>query len=297
MTGRFQATSRPLPGHFRRIQVSHARANMRAWRPVHLVACASLWRLRPFLPASSRRPVLTVRCPSLFCTSRAREWLECGTCRYWPSMAAVDFESVQPDRKSGVVSASRRPVTNDRYVVSAIPPVFLTSVFRWPRRTFVRHLGFPGRAYEDNVCHRVPVAASTALRMLAAMYSFVRLLLQWLCHAPSIPCCTVILPLRTSPDPAGPYTMIQIRHTIRSPSNASRKDLPACMAGCTLRRATSGCALRHDPVKNADASGHETALTAGCRTCRKRETRRPESTISVAHRQQCGLQRCVACRT
>ncbi|MGF6992670.1 hypothetical protein P3T25_001014 [Paraburkholderia sp. GAS32] len=141
-------------------------------------------------------------------------------------------------------------------------PFFLTSVFQWPRRTLARHIGFPGRAHEDYVCRRAPAAASPSLRNQAATHFLVRLLLQWLCHAPSIPCRTVICAATRLAGPGLSSHLIRIRHARGSPSNAVRKDLPVCRTGCSLLRTTSGRALRRSPVKYADASGHEAPLAA-----------------------------------
>lgn len=141
-------------------------------------------------------------------------------------------------------------------------PFFLTSVFQWPRRTLARHIGFPGRAHEVYVCRRAPAPASPSLRNQAATHLLVMLLMQWLCHAPSIPCRTVIFAATRLAGPCLTSHLIRIRHARGSPSNALRKDLPVCRTGRVLLRTTSGRALRRSPVKYADASGHEAPLVA-----------------------------------
>lgn len=141
-------------------------------------------------------------------------------------------------------------------------PFFLTSVFQWPRRTPVRHIGFPGRAYEDHVCRRAPAAASPCLRNQAATHSLLKLLMQWPCHAPSIPCCKVIFAATYRAGSCLMSHLIRIRHAVGSPSKALRKDLCVCTIGCTPDRTTSGRTLRRGPVKYADASGHEAAFAA-----------------------------------
>jgi hypothetical protein len=68
----------------------------------------SLWRLGPWLPASSRRLVLTVRCfpRRYFLASLVRRLRELGTCR-----RCLRFDSVISDGKSGEVNASPCPVS------------------------------------------------------------------------------------------------------------------------------------------------------------------------------------------
>lgn len=108
----------------------------------------------------------------------------------------------------------------------------------------------------------LPPGASPSLRNQAATHLLVSLLLQWLCHAPSIPCRTVIFAATRLAGPGLSSHLIRIRHATGSPSNAVRKDLPLCRIGRALPRTTSGRVLRRNPVKYADASGHEAALVA-----------------------------------
>jgi hypothetical protein len=173
-------------------------------------------------------------------------------------------------------------------------PLFLTSVFQWPRRTLVRHIGFPGRAYEDHGCRRVPAAASPCLRNQAAMHSLVNLLLQWLCHVPSIPCCTVIFA-------AMHLAGLCLTSHVDSDLTRAEFNLWRIAEGSTRLQAWARSSSDYSqprfaawPGQMCRCFGPRSSPGSGCPICRKLETRRFDTALSVARSQACGLRRCVA---
>ncbi len=154
-------------------------------------------------------------------------------------------------------------VANDRYPVSTTRATFSISVFRWPRRTFVKRIGFPGRARSRCLPPGVFACCSPVLRFLlpAAMHSFVNLLLQRLCRQ-----CPQSLVYGDScaAHSAGPLSAAHVdsdstrdgfahRHAMTSryasPARKPRSELPP--------PAVAFCGA--PPVKYADASAPEVA--------------------------------------